>query len=203
MRAHLVQMDLGLHLAHVEHLELAEPDVAVAALAALAAALLAEGVLRGEAVQIVRGRLAEVSGYDDAVLVVAADLVVVHLHALVDLAERDVDLAHEEILLVRGVSVEISNDLEGLRTHRQVLVDDELVRGLKQQLLDLGPSDRVDDVPLVELVDPVRNLHLQLPLVQAPPRVSSPFEAGEARQARKVEEVRVIVGKAEVELERQ
>ena len=66
---------------------------------------------------------------------------------------------------------------------------------------------------------PIGHLHLQLPLVEPPPRVSSPLprvttpmprintplrhclEAGDAGQAGQVEEVCVVVSQAKVELE--
>ena len=60
---------------------------------------------------------------------------------------------------------------------------------------------------------PIGHLHLQLPLVEPPPRVSTPLprvstplrhclEAGDAGQAGQVEEVGVVVSQAKVELER-
>jgi hypothetical protein len=51
-------------------------------------------------------------------------------------------------------------------------------------------------------VDPFGDLHLQLPLVEAASRVSTRLEAAQAWEAGQVEQVRELVGQAEVELER-
>ena len=155
----LEQVDLGLRGAHVEQRHLAVHD---------AARTLGEGVLPGH---LVARRLAEV--LRDMVLAVAADLVVVHLDRLVDLAERDVDLDEQQVLLVDGVRVQLLDELERLRAHREVLVHDELVRRLEDERLDLEARDRVGRVLLVVLRDPVRDLHLQCRLSVSPPSGSA------------------------------
>ena len=48
------------------------------------------------------------------------------------------DLAHEEVLVVGGVCVEVADELEGARAHGELLVDEELVRGFEEETLHLG-----------------------------------------------------------------
>ena len=102
---------------------------------------LREGVAPRDLVEEVAGRLAEVLRDDDAVLAVAANLVVVDLDRLVDLAERHVDLAQQQVLVVRGVCVELLDQLELARVRVEVLVDEEFVRGFEDEPLDVEPRD--------------------------------------------------------------
>ena len=116
--------------------------------------------------EVLGGCLGEVARDDDAVVAVATHLVIVDLDALVDLTERDVELAHEHVLLVGRIGVQAADELKRLRVDREVLVHDELVTGLEEELLDAQPRDHeVGLVLLVELVDPVGDLNLQLSLV--------------------------------------
>ena len=61
---------------------------------------LCKGVLLCDTVEIVASGLAKVAWDQNPVSIIAADLVVVNLDRLVDLAERDVDFAQEEVLVV-------------------------------------------------------------------------------------------------------
>ena len=92
---------------------------------------------RGDVVEVVGSPLGEVARDEDAVVAVAADLVVVDLRGPVDVAERHVDLAQQQVLVVRGVGVEVADDLEGPRAHGEALVDDELVGRLEEEPLHL------------------------------------------------------------------
>ena len=150
-------MDLGLQRAHVEDGQLAVQDEPP---------LLRERILLGQVREVLGGCLGEVARDDDAVVAVATHLVIVDLDALVDLTERDVELAHEHVLLVGRVGVQAADELKRLRVDRKVLVHDELVTRLEEEFLHAQSRDHeVGLVLLVELVDPVGDLDLQLSLV--------------------------------------
>ena len=74
VKADLVQVDLRLRHSDVKERHLAISDEPVA---------LREGVLLGHLVEVIARRLGEIVGDDDAVVVVAEDLVVVHLDRFV------------------------------------------------------------------------------------------------------------------------
>ena len=140
VEAHLVEVDLRLRGARLEEAQLAVVDEAGA---------LGERVALRHLVEVVGGGLGEVGGDDDAEVAVAEELVVVDLRRARDLAERDVDLAEEDVLLVARVGVELLQQLERLRARREVLVDKELGAALEDELLHLEPRDRVGRVRLV------------------------------------------------------
>ena len=71
-------MYLRLRRTHVEEGQLAVIDITIP---------LPEGILLRDVVEIVARRLGEVIWYDDAIIVVAEDLVVIDLDGFVDLAE--------------------------------------------------------------------------------------------------------------------
>ena len=71
-------MYLRLRRTHVEERQLAVIDITVP---------LPEGILLRDVVEIVARRFGEVIWYDDAIIVVAEDLVVIDLDGFVDLAE--------------------------------------------------------------------------------------------------------------------
>ena len=73
--------------------------------------------------------------------------------------QGDIELAHEQVLLVGRVRVELPDELKRLRVYRHVLIDDELVRSLEDELLHPEPGHyQIALILLVALADPIRDL---------------------------------------------
>ena len=84
---------------------------------------LRKGIADANVFEIFAGNLAEGAGDDDAELAIALHLVVIHLHGLVDVTERHVNLDEKYVALVVRIRVEHSNDLELMASKVQILID--------------------------------------------------------------------------------
>mmetsp|Transcript_51010 Transcript_51010/g.100973 ORF Transcript_51010/g.100973 Transcript_51010/m.100973 type:complete len:434 (-) Transcript_51010:618-1919(-) len=190
VEADFVQVDLRLGRPQVKERHRAVADEPLS---------LRERVAPRGRIQIVARRLAEVLWNHHFELPTHLELVVVHFHGLVDLAQRHVALHQQHVAVSLRVPLQSLDHFELLGAHVEVLVDHELVGALKDQLLHVQARHerRVRALPclLVALLNQVGHLHLQLPLLVA----ACSFRGFQALQKRQVEAPSVLIEQTEVE----
>mmetsp|Transcript_21151 Transcript_21151/g.60676 ORF Transcript_21151/g.60676 Transcript_21151/m.60676 type:complete len:271 (-) Transcript_21151:610-1422(-) len=152
VKADPVQIDLGLVGSQIEDRQIIILHNTIA---------LREGVTNAHLFQVLAGNFAEVTGNDDAELAIAFHLVVIHLHRLVDVAERHVNLDKKYIALIVGIRIEHPNELELSASKIQILVDKKFVGSLIDELFDSTARNRIGRILPIELVNKVGHFHLQ------------------------------------------
>ena len=84
---------------------------------------LRKGIADANVFEIFAGNFAKGAGDDDAELSIALHLVVIHLHGLVDVTERHVNLDEKYVALVVRIRVKHLNYLELAASKVEILID--------------------------------------------------------------------------------